>query len=343
MYQDIVKSGDEARRAYAEGIDAFIKRLDGEGYAKREAGMPVGDFPARIEEHRQRYIKMLGIDRLPTEGLPASALVRVGEDADAVIYRATVYITPEIPMQGLLFVPHGIKKAPLVIAQHGGGGTPELCSDMNGKNNYNHLTRRFLARGAVIFAPQLLLWNKGEPKETQPSHPIVYNRIEIDKDLKRYGLSITALEIRGIMNAITYLSSLPFVEADKVGMTGLSYGGYFTLYTMAADTRIKVGFSNACFNDRNAYPWADWSYKGSGNRFHDAEVAALCAPRSLFIAVGKEDKVFTYQTVLPEAERVGKYFEAFGCPERYRFLLWEGGHTLPDDDEGIDFLFSALY
>lgn len=342
MYQDIVKSGDTARRAYAEGIDALIKRLDGEGYAKREAGMPVEDFSARLEEHRQRYIEMLGIDRLPTEGLPPPALARVGEDADAVIYRATVYITPEVPMQGLLFVPHGIERAPLVIAQHGGGGTPELCADMNGKNNYNHLVRRLLARGVNVFAPQLLLWNQSEALETQPSHPIPYSRVGVDKDLKRYGLSISALEIRGIMNAITFLSSLPFVEGDKVGMTGISYGGYFTLYTMAADTRIKAGFSNACFNDRNAYPWADWSYPDSGNRFHDAEVAALCAPRRLFIAVGKEDSVFSYETALPEAERVGKYFEALGCPERFRFLLWEGGHTTPDSDEGIDFLLSEF-
>ena len=39
-----------------------------------------------------------------------------------------------------------------VISQHGGGGTPELCSDFYGDTNYNHLTRRILSRGAVVSA-----------------------------------------------------------------------------------------------------------------------------------------------------------------------------------------------
>ncbi len=342
MYEDIVRGGDEARRAYKEGIDAFIERLNGEGYKRREAFMPADGFPERIEQYREKYIEMLGINKIPSDGVPAPTLTPLGEDGDTGIYRATVYITREIPMYGLLFVPRATERAPLIIAQHGGGGTPELCSDLNGKNNYNRMVRRLLARGAVVFAPQLLLWNQGERLETQPTHPISYQRSTVDKDLKRYGMSVTALEIRGIMNAITYLSELPFVEADKIGMVGISYGGYFTLHTMAADTRIKAGFSNACFNDRNAYPWVDWSYRDAGNTFHDAEVAALCAPRHLFVAVGKEDTVFTYETALPEAERVRKYFEAFGCPERYHFLLWEGGHTIPSDDDGFDHIFTAF-
>jgi len=341
LYQKIVRDGDSCRLAYKEGIDAFLGRLDREGYGTRERFMPAEDFAVHIEEYRQKYIAMLGIDRISDEGAPSPTLTRVGKDADAEIFRAVVYITREIPMQGLLFVPYGVKKAPLVIAQHGGGGTPELCSDINGKNNYNGMVRRSIARGAVVFAPQLLLWNQRENTETQRLHPIAYDRAGVDKDLKRYGMSITALEIRGIMNCITYLSALPFVEKEKIGMVGISYGGYFTLHTMAADTRIKAGYSNAVFNDRNAYPWADWSYQNAGNTFHDAEVAALCAPRKLYIAVGKEDPVFDYRGASPEAARAKKYFEACGCPENFVFSLWDGGHTMISSDEGFDFMFSA--
>ena len=340
-YQKIVQEGDGYRQAYKEGIDAFLARLDREGYAARERFMPTDGFATHIEQYRQKYIEMLGIDRISDEGAPSPTLTRVGEDADAEIFRAVVYITREIPMQGLLFVPHGTEKAPLVIAQHGGGGTPELCSDMTGKNNYNGMVRRLLAKGAVVFAPQLLLWNQRGNTETQRLHPIAYDRVRVDKDLKRYGMSITALEIRGIMNCITYLSALPFIEKEKVGMVGLSYGGYFTLHTMAADTRIGAGYSNAAFNDRNVHPWIDWSYKNAGNTFHDAEVAALCAPRKLYIAVGKEDAVFHYYGAPPEAARAKKYFEACGCPENFVFAPWDGGHTIISSDEGFDFMFSA--
>ena len=169
-----------------------------------------------------------------------------------------------------------------------------------------------------------------------------FDRAFIDNALKRFGMSITALEIKGIMNAIDYLVTLPYVDAEKIGMTGLSYGGYFTLHTMAAEVRIKAGFSNACFNDRNVYPWCDWSYPNSGNTFHDAEIAALCAPRKLYVAVGKEDQVFDYKNALPEAERAKEYFKACGCPDNFAFQVWNGGHTVPDDECGFDFLFSAF-
>lgn len=338
----IVFDGDKYRKDYIEGINEFILQKNKEGFAAREAFMPPDDFPTKIETYRKQYTEMLGLDKLDAENLHEPSLTLVGNDDECDFYRVVVYVTEEIPFHGLLIVPNGIKNAPLIIAQHGGGGTPELCSDINGKNNYNHIVRRLIKRGAVVFAPQLLLWNVSEDIETAPKHPIPYNRQNIDKELKRFGASITALEIKGIMNSISFLSSLQFVDKEKIGMAGLSYGGYFTTYTMAADKRIKAGYSNAAFNDRNVYSWSDWCYSGSADMFHDAEVAALCAPRKLYISVGMEDEVFDYKTAVPEAQRVKKYYEAFNCGNNFVFDVWKGGHTVSPTDEGFDFLFSAF-
>ncbi len=342
MYQSITAEGDARRKAYRDGIDAFVERLNREGYEKREAFLPTEHFLERLEDYREEYRRMLGLDLLKADAGGTPEMVLVAEEEKTRIYRLTVCVTDEIPMYALFFLPMGVKKAPLIVAQHGGGGTPELCSDLNGKNNYNHMVQRLLARGAAVLAPQLLLWNYREETETQRKHPFPYDRLKTDNALKRFGLSITALEIRGIMNAITYLSSLPFVDEEKIGMTGISYGGYFSLHTAAADTRIKAVYAMACFNDRNAYPWNDWCYKGSGNTFQDAEVAALCAPRSLFVSLGRKDAVFDYRPAIAEAERAKRYFAACGCPEHFVFDLWDGGHTMRDDDSGLDFLLSAL-
>ncbi|MBO5897786.1 MAG: hypothetical protein J6R04_02115, partial [Clostridia bacterium] len=183
MYQHIIKEGDAARLQYRDGLKSYIKRLNAEAYDERERSMPLFNFAERIEEHRARYVSMLGLDRISDVGVPAPTLTRVGEDEDAVIYRVIVYITPEIPQYGLLFVPHGATRLPLIVAQHGGSGTPELCSDMNGQNNYAHMTRRVLRRGAVVYAPQLLLWNYKDVVPTAPIHDIPHNRIELDKEL----------------------------------------------------------------------------------------------------------------------------------------------------------------
>lgn len=342
MYGEIIREGNLHRERYKDGFARLVDRLNQEGSTARDAFMPVAGFARSIERHRLAYHKMLGLDRLTTEALPAPQLRAVGETAEAAIHRLTVFVTPELPMQALLFVPHGARKVPLVVAQHGGGGTPELCSDLHGKNNYNHMVERLLRRGAAVLAPQLLLWNFREETDTQRLHDIPYNRHRTDVELKRFGLSVTAVEIRGIMNAITYAQGLSFVDGDKIGMTGISYGGYYTLYTAAADPRIKSAYAMACFNDRNVYSWPDMCYGGSGNTFQDAEVAALCAPRALFVSLGKEDPVFDYRFATSEAERTKKYFAAMGCPDRFVFDLWEGGHTMRDDDLGLDFMFEFL-
>ena len=341
VFEDEPVAADGKRREYLDGINALINRLKREEKGHRRDFVTPESLAARREYYREEYAKMLGVDKLPKASRETEC-VYYGEDDAAKIFRLTVYATDEVPMYAMLFIPRGVTEgAPLVIAQHGGGGTPELAADMNGKNNYNHMIQRLLMRGAVVIAPQLLLWAK-ETIPTAPGHPIDYDRRQLDASLKRFGLSITALEIRGIMRCIDFGTALPEVDRERVGMIGLSYGGYFTLHTAALDTRIKSAFSCGCFNDRSVYDWCDWTYPSSAYRFADAEIAGLCAPRALYIAVGKQDSVFHYESAIPEGERATEFYRAAGCENSIRFLAWEGGHTVPEDDEGYNFLFERM-
>ena len=342
LWQDTPAAGDPYRSAYVEGINSFIKRINWECKKTRREWMPPEKLVENLEAYRQKYRDMLGLSLFAGKTTKATKQELVGEDQVGKIYRLTVWLTEEIPFYALLIIPHQAQEPmPLVIAQHGGGGTPELCSDFVGNNNYNHMVQRALARGAAVLAPQIAVWSK-EESETMRAHPVAYDRLKMDVAMKRFGSSLTALEISGILKAVDYVSTLPQIDAEKIGMVGSSYGGYFTLNTMAADTRIKAGYCVAVFNDRDVYPMTGWCYNSSAKMFQDAEVAALCAPRKLFVQVGKEDEVFSYESALPEVERVYDYFKAFGKPENFAFSLWEGGHTLSDSDCGFDFLFAAL-
>ena len=112
---------------------------------------------------------------------------------------------------------------------------------------------------------------------------------------------------------------------------------------MASDTRIKAAYASSFFNNRDKYVrFNDWCYKDSALLFQDAEAAALCAPRKLFVSVGKADNIFDYSYSIPEAERAKEYYAAAGCPDAISFCLWDGGHSILPSDEGYDFLFSAL-
>jgi dienelactone hydrolase len=246
---------------------------------------------------------------------------------------------PGFKFYGIIMVPKKVSadgKFPLVICQHGGGGTPELCSDIHGKNNYSHMTRRMLEYGVCVFAPQLYLWNS-------QTYIIPQKRGEVDRELKRYGSSLVGLEIYCIRKAIDYMTAKDYIDGDKIAMHGLSYGGIYTVYTMAAEPRIKAGYSCGSFNDRSEPTvLPDVCFFNSGNTFMDAEVAGLCAPRPLYIEVGKADPVFNWQTAETEFDRVVKYYEAYGTRENLKFKIWEGGHTVCDTDNGHRFVMDAL-
>ena len=345
IYSEPPETADSFRKDYAAGILEFIKNQNEAAKKTRNQFMPPAGFPQKIDAYRAQFLKLLGITNLPKEHAPLLKQEYAASDDVCDIYRITVTVLGTIPFYGLLLVPRNISKtnpAPLVIAQHGGGGTPELAADFHGKNNYGHLIQRILARGAVVFAPQLLLWNQGEQSGTCPIYKASYDRTAADVNLKRLGLSITGLEIHCISQSITALSAQNMIDETKIGMAGLSYGGYYTLYTMAADTRIKAGLACGCFNDRDSYPWLDMTYFKSGLTFQDAETAALCAPRRLFVSIGKTDPVFEFHSAVPEAERVKPYYKAFGAEENFQFETWDGGHTVNPADDGLDFLFSAF-
>ncbi len=330
--------GDSYRKAYIDGIENCLARLNKEAQRHR-----LNSMDPRIQERNRNILKaLLGIDLFEDATVLPPLLTEAGETDLARVYRLTVYITDEIPFYALLHLPKTAKApVPLIVAQHGGGGTPELCSDLYGKNNYNGMVRRCLQRGAAVLAPQLLLWSTKEI-ETMRCHPIPFDRTKTDSQLRRFGSSITGLEICGIRRCLDYVCQRPDIDEERIGMIGLSYGGYFTLHTMALDQRIKAGYSAGAFNSRDVHCLCDWSYPSAAFLLQDAEVAALCAPRKLYIQVGMEDSVFNYRTAVTEAQQAETYYRQLGAAENFSFDLWSGGHTVSDHDHGYDFLFSAL-
>ena len=342
IWEEDPGKADGFRQRYVDGIEKYIEHMNNESKKMRRNYMPPEKLVCNQELYRDKYREMLGIESFIEKSTKPVEVQYVGQDDISRIYRLVIYINDDIPFYSMLLLPNNIKSPiPLIIAQHGGGGTPELCSDMNGVNNYNHMVQRAIARGAAVLAPQLLLWSMTETA-TMRSHAVSHDRKKIDVDLKRFGSSITALEICGIMKSLDYVCTMEEIDSSKVAMIGLSYGGYFTLHTMAADIRIKAGYCAGVFNDRDVYDWADWSYKESALKYQDAEVAALCAPRKLFIQVGKQDPVFNYHSAVDEGKRIYDYYAAFNSESNYHFSVWDGGHTISDDDSGYDFIFSAF-
>lgn len=336
-YREDLLHTQEQRQTYLDGIEKIIDQRQRAGENKRTEY--VKNIFTDPEKYRGDFRKMLGwplVDRdesLERE-VPVPKSVKLADEDGYSIYRMTFDVLDGLEMTGLYFEMHGDGKKPLVLVQHGGSGTPEAVSDIYGiKNNYNNMLARVIANGTHAFAPQVLLWKVEK-------YGIPYDRKEIDARLKRVGSSITAIEIYAMIRILNY-----FEKQDNVlnlGMVGMSYGGFYTLFLSAIDTRIKAAFSCSFFNARDAYPWIDWTWQNAAEIFDDAEIACLVYPRKLCIEIGERDKLFDVRSGKRSFERLQKLCADVGT-DWVTFNTFDGVHEFALEDDSIKRVIGHLF
>ena len=331
-YRETFEATVPTREDYVAGFQRVIEKRQSE--IEKERDKYVKKLFTDAEACREDFKKLLGWPLVDFESseMPEPERELVSNEDGYDVYRMHFEVLEGFTVSGILLKLHGEGKRPMVICQHGGEGTPEvICGLLGDTENYNDMVQRVMARGTHIFAPQLLLWRN--------AFGVPYKRTEIDGQLKNVGGSITALEVFAITRIIDYFEKQDYVK--NFGMVGLSYGGFYTLFTTAVEPRIKSAISSSFFNSREAISWPDWTWKDLLFKFNDAEIACLCYPRKLYIAVGAQDALFHVEHARKSFERikelsasVGTYWVAFDD--------FEGVHEFVKTDGFIDALISDL-
>ena len=331
------------RQKQLDEIEALIKGRRAESRAVREKFFSPDTrslvaYRQSTRKGRTQLQSMLGWPLLPrpdTLAAPRAKKQFIGRDDAGSFYRMNITVMPGVSCYGIFATPHHCTAPyPLAILQHGGAGAPENVSGILPYWNYTNMGRRLLEKGFAIFCPQILLWGENlGPK---------YDRQKIDIQLKQLGGSITALEIFKIQRALDHLLTLKEIDSSKVGMIGLSYGGFYTLFTAAIDLRIKAAASSCFFNDRFIVDWPDWTWLNSGNTFLDTEIARLVCPRPLYIEVGKKDELFDVKHARRLAPEIKKTYQKLKIPGAFEYHEFDGAHEFNHQDHPIDFLIKHL-
>ncbi len=286
------------------------------------------------DTHRKYFCDLLGWPLntdIPRPTPVCEVIETIGDEGDYTLSRMRIEVMDGFWLTGLFLHLKTEENRPLVIATHGGGGTPELISGFysNGSDgNYNGMVVRLLPYRVHIFMPSLLLWNPtvyGQP----------FDRIAVDGRLKRVGGSITALEIYSITRALDYFEDA--LKPRSFGMVGLSYGGMYTLFTTAIETRIRSAVSSSFFSERRAYCWPDWSWKNAAAYYDDAEIACLCYPRRICVEMGDHDELFAVEHTQAAANEVKAYAKEAGIDPNSWFdcLLFDGAHEYGHMEEPL--------
>ncbi len=333
FYEEDVKSSDPLRAEQARELDAYINLLKRDHERLRALFRPNYSSPRAFEKSalplRAAFSDSIGY---PPPGVVPSqpaTFDKIGEDSLGTYFRVRIPVLPEVHAEGIYIVPRGLKgKAPLLISMHGGGGSPEVAL-FHGGANYRDMVRGAAKRGYVVFAPQHLFSAEGFPKD-------IRNRT--DERMRLIGTSLTAVEIAKITRSLDILLQRPEVDPARVGMVGLSYGGYYALVTPAVDTRIKVSVCSCYYGvqegryerDELSIP-SDFKFKDRFTLFRDSELAALICPRALQIQAGSRDGIDHRDPGKTLAPLSAAYYQKLGLPDRFQHLIFEGGHEFHDE------------
>jgi len=154
-------------------------------------------------------------------------------------------------------------------------------------------------------------------------------------DLRRK-IIVSGMEVSGLMfwdsiRAIDYLCSRPEVDAARIGITGVSGGGFNTLYTALLDSRVKAaapnGFSSTVESLIKRGNAGCCAYVPNMARYADyGEIYSCLVPRKLLMLGGYTDVLA--DRMLPTYDKCRRVYRLYGVePDAAYYLDPAAGHV----------------
>ena len=259
------------------------------------------------------------------------------EGPDTISYEVILDVQAGVQAYGILTLPRDMKmdgseKRPVVVCQHGLEGRPQSVVSEKDHHYYKAFATRLAQRGFVTFAPQNLY--------------LGYDLFRILQfKANAVGCTLFSVMVPQHRQITEWLAGLPFVDGERIGFYGLSYGGKSAMRIPPLVDRYCLSICSADFNEwvwKNAatdplslrYSYAN---KGEyeifefdlGGTFNYFEMAALICPRPFMVERGHFDGVAPDKTVAYEFAKVRFLYAArLGIGHRTEIEWFVGPHTI---------------
>ena len=154
------------------------------------------------------------------------------------------------------------------------------------------------------------------------------------------GRSLWGMIVRDDLMALDYLCTRPEVDAERVGVTGISMGSTRAWWIMALDDRPKAAVCVACMT-RYRDLIQTGALKAHGiyyfvpgmlQHFDTESVIALAAPRAMLFMTGDKDSGSPVEGVKTLAAKVAPVYQLAGKSANFESIIYpDTGHVyLPD-------------
>jgi hypothetical protein len=236
------------------------------------------------------------------------------------------------------------EKRPAILNAHGHGSGKKKLVGLDeeswpedprspGMPNFEAMSLHLVKAGYVVIAPD---WR---PFGERALHPDITRP---DRDpcnvlylaFGYFGYSLLTLNVWDAMRTIDVLESMPYVDKNRIGMIGKSYGGTMTTYTTVLDDRVRVAVISGYLSTLDDA----LGFRGKGNtcgaqyvpgllNWADIpDVIGLIAPRPLLIESGTQDDCFNFEDTTKAYGHLQDIYKASGHPDKLDRDVADVGH-----------------
>ncbi len=307
------------------------------------------EWESRAEKIRRRILVSCGLWPMPE--LPAvNATIHGKVDReDYTVEKVYFESFPGLYVTGNLYRPKGkTERCPVALSPHGhwkngrfyDGGLDEVQKQFRRGAEWDLVGGRYplqarcvqLARmGCVVFHYDMLGYADSRPISYELAHRHREPRPELESE-NAWGLFTAQAEMRlqnvfgmqtlNSLRAVDFVTSLPDVDPDRIGVTGASGGGTQTMILAAIDPRITVSFPavmvSTAMQGGCTCENATCLRVGTGN----VEFAALFAPKPQGINPANDWTKELATKGLPELKQLYKLLGAEQNIEAYTDLVY---------------------
>ncbi|HAM11138.1 MAG: hypothetical protein A2X05_03380 [Bacteroidetes bacterium GWE2_41_25] len=285
----------------------------------------LGDIPAR-----PRQLKVKTISREEKNGYILERFV-IDNEVDSWI-------------PGYIAIPTNVKgKVPAIVGLHGHSSSKDNIFGYN-SNTGQDVMALLISHGFAVMA--IDSYFNGERLGTGPAGEIEQQQRGSDQELSQfkinlwYGRSLWGMQLRDEQIALDYLENRPEIDAERIGVEGMSMGSTRAWWLAALDNRVKAVVGVACFTrykelieQRQLKAHGIYYFvPGVLNHFDTEAIMGLIAPRPFLVLTGDSDQGSPLSGMFVLEKKLNSVYSLYEKEENFKSIIYKNtGHVYTDE------------